>query len=111
MPDETLFKGVMETAAAPILVVTRSFTVHDLNPEVEALWGMSAQDIKGRPLFGEWSLGGFDGITPDDLDKVINGTPLKAIEGRINIETAVSVSFCGMWARRGWSISLSPAPI
>ena len=80
MTDATLFQAVMATAAAPILVVSKSYKIVQMNPEALALWGAAEGAMIG---WGLWHSAGFDAIAPEDLRGVFTGAALKGIEGRV----------------------------
>ena len=83
MTDDVLFKGVMETAGAPIIVLSRDLRVNHLNPEAETLWNVSVSDVRGQYFFDNWSSGGISGISPSELLAVLSGHTLRGVEGEV----------------------------
>jgi len=83
MTERALFHGIMETAAAPIVILTSSFAFHYLNPEAEALWGMTTMEVKGRPFFGERFQGDLGEITFETLKDALSGVQKRGLGTRI----------------------------
>ncbi len=83
MTERALFQGVMETAATPIVILSKTFTVHYLNPEAEALWGVSSSQMQGTSFYANIWQGDLGDITPETLTEVLAGTLKRGLGTRI----------------------------
>ncbi len=81
--SEARFRSLVETAAAPILLLSSDLTVREMNSEAERLYGRLREDVVGRNYFAALDREQRGGIGPDDLEQVLQGHPVRSAEGRV----------------------------
>lgn len=78
-----LFSLLVETAAAPILLLSPTLSVIEINSEAELLYGRPRNELIGGDYFDVLDPGRQGGLTRFDFDDVLAGKPVRGFEGRV----------------------------
>jgi PAS domain S-box-containing protein len=81
--SEERFRSVIETAAAPILLLSPDLTVLEFNSEAERVYGRPRGKVLGRAYFRAFGSNGQGGLTRVDFEQVLAGRPIHGVEGRV----------------------------
>jgi PAS domain S-box-containing protein len=81
--EARIFSSLVETAAAPILLLSSELTVLSLNPEAERLYGRPRETLIGRDYFEALDPDQRGGLPRADLEGVLLGRPVHGLEGRV----------------------------
>jgi PAS domain S-box-containing protein len=78
-----LFSLLVETAAAPILLLSPDLSVIEINSEAEQLYGRPRNELIGGDYFDVLDPGRQSGLARDDFKDVLVGKPVRGFEGRV----------------------------
>ncbi len=81
--SEDRFRSLIETAAAPILLLSPDLVVREVNEEAEQVYGHRRERIVGRDYLKALGRDGCDGLTRAHLEQVRAGRPARGIEERV----------------------------
>lgn len=81
--SEARFRSLVETTAAPILLISSDLTIREMNPEAERLYGLVRRDVIGRNYFAALDPERRGGMSREDLEQVLQGHPARSVEGRV----------------------------
>ena len=81
--SEARFRSLVETAAAPILLLSAELTIREMNSEAEHLYGLRREAVLGADYFTALDPEGRGGVTPQDFSRVLAGQPIRSAEGRV----------------------------
>ena len=77
------FRLLVDTAAAPILLLAPNLKILEINAEAERLYGRGRATLAGRDYFAALDPAGRGGLTRADFAQVIAGHPARGAEGRV----------------------------
>jgi PAS domain S-box-containing protein len=78
-----LFSLLVETAAAPILLLSPDLTVIEINSEAELLYGRPRNAVIGGNYFDVLDPSRQSGLTREDFKDILAGKPVRGFEGRV----------------------------
>ncbi|HUK11440.1 MAG TPA: PAS domain S-box protein [Stellaceae bacterium] len=81
--SEERFRSVIETAAAPILLLSPDLTVLEFNSEAERVYGRPRGKVLGRGYFRAFGAKGQGGLTRVDFEHALGGRSIHGVEGRV----------------------------
>jgi len=81
--SEGRFRSVIETAAAPILLLSPSLAVIDFNSEAERVYDRRREKLLGRDYFRALDPAGQGGLTRADFEQVLAGRSVHGVEGHV----------------------------
>lgn len=81
--SEARFRSLLETAAAPILLLSSDLTVREMNSEAERLYGLEREKVLGQDYFMALDPDQIGGLLREDLTLVLQGHPVRSGEGRV----------------------------
>jgi PAS domain S-box-containing protein len=81
--SERRYRSLIETAAAPIFLLSPELVVTETNPEAERLFGLGRRSMIGRDFCGLLGASAHDGFGRPHLERVLAGRPARGVEGRI----------------------------
>jgi PAS domain S-box-containing protein len=77
------FRLLVDTAAAPILLLAPDLKILEINAEAERLYGRGRAALLGRDYFKALDPLGRGGLARADFAQVIAGYPARGVEGRV----------------------------
>ncbi len=81
--SEARFRSLLETAAAPILLLSSDLSVREMNSEAERLYGMDRAETVGKDYFLALDPDQTGGMPREELEQVLHGNPIRSGEGRV----------------------------
>jgi PAS domain S-box-containing protein len=81
--SEGRFRSLVETAAAPILLLSPKLVLLELNSEAERLYGRDRKALIGHDYFRILDRDGCGGLSRADFKQILAGRPVRGVEGRV----------------------------
>lgn len=81
--SEARFRSLLETAAAPILLLSPELIIREMNSEAERLYERAREDVVGTDYFEALDPMQIGGMVRSELEHVLQGQPVRSGEGRV----------------------------
>jgi PAS domain S-box-containing protein len=81
--SEQRYRSLIETAAAPIFLLSSGLIVTETNPEAERLFGRARKTMIGHDFCGLLDANTHEGFGRRHLERVLAGRPARGVEGRV----------------------------
>ena len=107
--SEERFRLLIETVAAPVVLLSPGLTVLEINEEAARLYGLPRASILGKSYFRALDPRNYGGLGRVDFEEVLAGRPVRGVEGHVqrdNVERVLLWNAAGLTDRGGRCIGV-----